>query len=44
MDGGAAVMLDHERSDAVVAQQHRPGHADQAAADDQDVTFVIHDS
>jgi hypothetical protein len=41
MDGCAAVMLDDQGSNAVVSQQHRAGHADQAAADDQDGNFDV---
>ena len=39
MDGGSAMMLHHQRAHAVVAEQHRARHADQAATDDEDGDF-----
>ena len=36
MDGRAGVALDDQRPDPVPAQEHRRGHADQAAAGDED--------
>ena len=41
MDRGAAVMFDGERADAMVAEQQRGRHPDQAAADDEDGDFAI---
>jgi len=44
VDRGSPVMLRYDGADTLVGQQQRRRHADQAAADDQNVTFVIHDS
>src|SRR4029078_1950552 len=36
VNGGAPVVLDGKRRNAVMAEQHRRGHAHETAADDQD--------
>ena len=41
MDGRPAMMLDRQRSNAIVTEQQRAGHPDQAAADDQDGNFDV---
>jgi hypothetical protein len=41
MDRGAGVALDRQRRHTVVAEQHRGGQVDQAAADDQDRDFLV---
>src|SRR3954470_6833727 len=43
MDGGAAVMLGDDDADALVREQQSHRHPDEAAAGDEDVTFVIHE-
>ena len=44
MDRGAPMMLGDDDLDAALGQEQPRGHADEAAADDQNLTFVIHDS
>ena len=41
MDGAAGVTLDTSERDPMPAEQHRRGHADETAADDQDRGLVV---
>ena len=41
MNGGAAVVFDGERRNAVMREEHGRGHADEAASGDEDGDFVV---
>ena len=41
VNGGAAVMLDRHRADAMVSEEEGGRHADQAAADDENGDFDV---